>query len=96
MRQMAGQQRQRSKGRGRDEAVARVGEVMSTCPVTIDKRPPLAAAHAAMRAHGIRHLPVLERGRLVGLVSQRDLHLLETLRDVDPAHGTVEEAWKRQ
>jgi acetoin utilization protein AcuB len=35
---------------------------------------------------------VLERGSLVGLASQRDLHLIETLRDVDPAQVTVEEA----
>lgn len=37
-----------------------------------------AEAHALMRRHGIRHLPVLEGGRLVGIVSERDLYLLET------------------
>jgi acetoin utilization protein AcuB len=45
-----------------------------------------------MRAHGVRHLPVLEGGKLVGIVSSRDLYFLETLRDVDPAEVTVEEA----
>jgi acetoin utilization protein AcuB len=45
-----------------------------------------------MRSHKIRHLPVLEGGKLVGIVTERDLHLVETLRDVDPAKVTVEEA----
>jgi acetoin utilization protein AcuB len=45
-----------------------------------------------MRGHKIRHLPVLEGGRLVGIVTERDLHLIETLRDVDPAQVAVEEA----
>jgi acetoin utilization protein AcuB len=36
-----------------------------------------------MAAHRVRHLPVLEGERLVGVVSERDLYLLETLRGVD-------------
>jgi acetoin utilization protein AcuB len=45
-----------------------------------------------MKKHHIRHLPVLDAGRLVGIVSQRDLHFIETLRDVDPNHVNVGEA----
>jgi acetoin utilization protein AcuB len=45
-----------------------------------------------MRQHNVRHLPVLEGGKLVGVLSQRDLHLVETLRDVDPTTTTVAEA----
>jgi len=59
---------------------------------TIGTKAPLAEAHRMMNDHGIRHLPVLEGGRLVGLLSQRDLHLIETLRDVDPKEVLVEEA----
>ncbi|MBN1206811.1 MAG: CBS domain-containing protein [Myxococcaceae bacterium] len=59
---------------------------------TIGTRSPLTEAHRMMNDHAIRHLPVLEGGRLVGMVSQRDLHLVETLRDVDPKTVTVEEA----
>lgn len=73
-------------------AIPRVDEFMSRAPHTIGRDQPMSEAHAIMRTHGIRHLPVLHGGRLVGVVSDRDLHLVETLRDVDPAAVTVEEA----
>jgi acetoin utilization protein AcuB len=59
---------------------------------TIGTKSLLADAHRMMNDHGIRHLPVLEGGRLVGMLSQRDLHLIETLKDVDPKEVRVEEA----
>ncbi len=65
---------------------------MSAPPVVVDGRRTLAEAHELLRAHGIRHLPVIEQGRLIGVVSQRDLYLLETLRNVDPATERVAEA----
>lgn len=52
----------------------------------------MSAAHAIMRKQGIRHLPVCEHGKLVGLVSAGDLHLVETLDGVDPEHVSVKEA----
>jgi acetoin utilization protein AcuB len=52
----------------------------------------LSVAHAMMRRHSIRHLPVLKGGKLVGLVSDRDLRFIETLKDVDPEKVSVEEA----
>jgi acetoin utilization protein AcuB len=65
---------------------------MTRSPHTIAIGGTLQDAHAMMRQYGIRHLPVLEHGRLVGIVSERDLHLVETLKDVDPAKVKVEEA----
>ena len=49
-----------------------------------------------MRAHGIRHRPVLDAGKLIGIVSERDLHLIETLPDADPDEVQVEEAMTDQ
>jgi len=69
-----------------------VRQYMTHNPHTIGREQTLEVAHRVMREHRVRHLPVLEGGKLVGLVSQRDLHLIETLRDVDPAATTVEEA----
>jgi acetoin utilization protein AcuB len=65
---------------------------MTATPCTIEQDEPLSRAHELMRKHAIRHLPVLERGKLVGLVSLGDLHLMETLDGVDPKEATVGEA----
>ena len=65
---------------------------MSVSPVVIGSDRTLSEAHRIMRERGIRHLPVVDAGRLVGLVSQRDLYLAETLRGVDPATDPVREA----
>lgn len=65
---------------------------MTTSPVTVGKDQTLAFAHKVQREHRIRHLPVLDGGRLVGIISDRDLHLVETLKDVDPEKVTVEDA----
>ncbi|MBX3157692.1 MAG: CBS domain-containing protein [Deltaproteobacteria bacterium] len=49
---------------------------MTRQPWTIHPDATVADARRAMREHGVRHLPVLVAGRLVGLVSERDLRLL--------------------
>src|SRR4051812_42127926 len=65
---------------------------MTTSPHAIGIDQPLSQAHKMMSEHHIRHLPVLDGGTLVGLISERDLHLIETLKDVDPTKLKVEEA----
>ena len=52
----------------------------------------LSVAHEMMRKHGIRHLPVLHGGKLVGLVSERDLRFVEALRDVNTDSIRVDDA----
>jgi acetoin utilization protein AcuB len=59
---------------------------------SVGRKQSLRTAHDMMRKHQIRHLPVLEGGKLVGLVSLRDLTLVEGLPDVDPERVMVEEA----
>ena len=65
---------------------------MTPNPHSIGRDQPLAVAQDRMRALGVRHLPVLDAGKLVGILSQRDALFIETLRDVDPAKVSVEEA----
>ena len=36
----------------------------------------LADAKMAMREHGVRHLPVVEEGRVVGMLSEREVDLI--------------------
>jgi acetoin utilization protein AcuB len=65
---------------------------MTPAPHSIGRDQPLSMAHERMRSWGIRHLPVLDGGKLAGILSQRDALLVETLRDVDPSQVTVEDA----
>ena len=69
-----------------------IGEVMTTHPVPVRPDQPLAEAHAIMRSLGVRHLPVVHHGRVIGVVSQGDLRLLESLDRVDACRVAVEEA----
>jgi len=45
-----------------------------------------------MHDNHVRHLPVLDGGRVVGLLSERDLYLVESLPGVNPTNVRVEEA----
>ena len=54
-----------------------VARYMTARPVTIDAAATLAAADRLMRVHQIRHLPVVDQGRLVGLLVAHDVHMLE-------------------
>jgi acetoin utilization protein AcuB len=74
------------------KAIPAIDRYMTTSPHSIGQEQPLIQAHKLMRAHHIRHLPVLHGGKLVGVLSERDLHIVETLRDVDPEKVLVEEA----
>jgi acetoin utilization protein AcuB len=69
-----------------------VKDYMTPHPHSIGRDQKLSTAHELMRKYEIRHLPVLDGGHVVGLVSLRDLHLIETLPDVKPNEITVEEA----
>lgn len=69
-----------------------VDRFMTHCPHTIGHDQPLSTAHRLMRQYDIRHLPVLQGGKLVGMLSQRDLHFIETLANVDQETVAVSEA----
>jgi acetoin utilization protein AcuB len=69
-----------------------IREFMTPMPHTIGRDQSLSIAHEHMHAWNVRHLPVLDGGTLVGILSQRDVLLVETLRDVDPTKVPVEDA----
>lgn len=74
------------------QAAATIAEFMTPSPHTVGATTTLAVARAQMDRHEIRHLPVLEAGRLVGILTSRDLTLLENLPGVDEKEVRVEEA----
>ena len=65
----------------------KVRELMSTDLVTLTEDETLAHAQRCMRSGRIRHLPVVREGRLVGLVTHRDLLAasFSVFAEVDPA-----------
>lgn len=69
-----------------------IAAYMTASPHTIGREQSLRSAHEIMRAEGIRHLPVLHGGKLVGVVSLRDLDWVESRPKVDPETIAVEEA----
>jgi acetoin utilization protein AcuB len=54
-----------------------VKSVMTPFPWFIHIEDPLTRAKAMMQKQGIRHLPVTEDGEPVGVLTARDIHLLE-------------------
>jgi CBS domain-containing protein len=50
-----------------------VADVMSRNPVVVDEETPLSRIAALMEEHGIKRLPVVRGGALVGIVSRADL-----------------------
>ncbi|MBA4175976.1 MAG: nucleotidyltransferase [Leptothrix sp. (in: Bacteria)] len=56
-----------------------IAEVMSQPLVSLSTRHTLHDAALAMARHGVRHLPVTEEGRVVSVVSERDLFALQRL-----------------
>lgn len=74
------------------KAIPTIQKYMTTSPHSIGIDQPLLVAHRMMHEHKIRHLPVLAGGKLVGMVTERDLALIESLVGIDPNKVTVEEA----
>lgn len=69
-----------------------IRDYMTPLPHVIGVEQTLATASRRMTQLGIRHLPVVDEGRLVGIVSERDIAHVLSLRSVDPSRAVVEEA----
>lgn len=57
---------------GRDPQATRLAEVMTPTPQTIHPDKPVGHALHMMYEGGFRHVPVVENGRALGMVSARD------------------------
>lgn len=74
---------------------AKLGAFMTPAPDTIGHQQTLAAAHDLMRKHAFRHLPVLENGTVVGVLSARDVHAIGRLDATDERALEVWQAMSR-
>lgn len=76
---------------GRRGKKRRVAEVMVADVVTIEPSASLITAARTMREANIGMLPVVEHGRVVGVLTDRDLVVRGMAREVDPATTPVSE-----
>lgn len=61
-----------------------ISRCMTRQPWTIASDATLPQARELMREHHIRHLPVMECGKLAGIISERDLQRTQKLLGEDP------------
>ncbi len=73
------------------KAIPTVAKYMSTSPLSIGPEQSLETAHKLLRDHEIRHLPVLDGGALVGLLTTRDMNLVEAFETINVKNTKVED-----
>lgn len=67
---------------GLDAKQTKVAEVMTASPVTVRPDDQLQGCMAMMAGRGFRHLPVLDAGKVVGVISIGDV-VKEIIRDLE-------------
>lgn len=58
--------------RGLDPKATQIAAVMTPSPKTVDPDKPFGYALLMMHKHGFRHVPVVEHGKPIGMVSARN------------------------
>jgi len=58
---------------GKSLSKVKLGDIMTSDPMSVNSHTDLAEASQMMRDKGIRHLPVIDNEKLVGLVTQTDI-----------------------
>ena len=72
--------------RGLDAQATRLADVMTRAPHTVDPNKPFGYALLVMQENGFRHLPVMQDGKLIGIVSARSAMDPELVEFVSEAH----------
>ena len=78
---------------GKDANKVRVEEIMSTPLITIDPYVTIEDAMKIMSKHNIRRLPVVDKGKLIGIVTEKDLFRISpTLIEISKEWSLIEGA----
>lgn len=82
----------RSVGQGVDPKTVPLKEIMATDVITCGPQTSLREAARLMASKWIRHIPVIDQGSVVGVISQRDLTgvLAAALNEPAAMHNLVE------
>lgn len=71
------------------KAIPSVSKFMSPTPHTVERGTSLAKASAMMSEQGIRHLPVVDGDKLLGIITERDVRFAQSFDIVDPEKVSV-------
>lgn len=74
------------------KSIPAIKKFMTTAPHTVGSHVTIESAGKIMHENNIRHLPILEAGELIGVITDRDIRLISGLKDVDPSKETVKQA----
>jgi acetoin utilization protein AcuB len=69
-----------------------IEKYMTTSPITIEQDRSLAHAQRVMSDNKVRHLPVMDGEKLVGILSDRDVALISSIAGADPHTLRVSDA----
>lgn len=75
------------------KAIPTIQKFMTYVPKTIGCDQSIEKASELMRKLHLRHLPVLKAGKLVGIITDRDINMVLSFKDVDAKTMTVDEAY---
>lgn len=75
------------------KSIPTVQKFMTYTPKSIGFDQSISQASEFMRKLHLRHLPVLKDGKLVGILTDRDIKLALSFKDVEATTMTVEEAY---
>jgi acetoin utilization protein AcuB len=75
------------------KSIPTVQKYMTYMPKSIGFDQTVSQANEFLRKLKLRHLPVLKGGKLVGILTDRDIKFVMGFKDVDPTTMTVEEAY---
>ncbi len=75
------------------KAIPTIQKYMTCIPKSIGFDQTLDKAQEIMKSLKIRHLPVLKAGKLVGILTDRDINLVLGFKDVDAQTMVVDEAY---
>lgn len=75
------------------KSIPSIQKYMTYTPKSIGFDQSIGQASEVMRKLHLRHLPVLRGGKLVGILTDRDINLILSFKDVDPTLTKVEEAY---
>ena len=74
------------------KAIPQVQRYMTHTPHTVNGEQSLYFAKQMMAENKIRHLPVLEAGKLIGIISERDVNFIQSFDGVDLKNEKIEDS----